>query len=133
MTDTEATSMATSLLLSFGPKAFEISMPDEKSYSLMRETFARLGRVTGPDGEFFVVRVLCQEALGRKLTCFDVILVRDWVALCGSKVGILPSWTLRVWRGLGCGPGGSVASVQTLHLSKNSIVSGIYGPNLSKR
>ena len=57
MTDREATDMATKLLTSYGDRAFEISMPDKAGYDLMRTTFARLGRPTGPDGEFFVVKV----------------------------------------------------------------------------
>ena len=32
-------------------------MPDSASYDQMRKTFARLGRTTGPDGEFFVIKV----------------------------------------------------------------------------
>jgi hypothetical protein len=57
MTETEATEMATQLLSSYGDRAFEISMPDEHDYSIMRAALARLGRTTGPDGEFFVVKV----------------------------------------------------------------------------
>lgn len=57
MTNTEATTMATQLLETYGHRPFEISMPDKAAYDLMRETFASLGRVTGPDGEFFVIKV----------------------------------------------------------------------------
>jgi hypothetical protein len=57
MTNVEAVEMATNLLSSYGERAFEISMPDRPSYDLMRDTLARLGRETGPDGEFFVIRV----------------------------------------------------------------------------
>lgn len=57
MTENEAMDMATQLLSRYGDRAFEISMPDEASYILMRETFARLGRKSGPDGEFYVVKV----------------------------------------------------------------------------
>ena len=49
--------MATQLLESYRERAFEISMPDAPSYELMRKTFADLGRQTGPDGEFFVIKV----------------------------------------------------------------------------
>lgn len=57
MTQQEATNMATQLLATYQERAFEISMPDEPSYDLMRATFAGLGRPTGPDGEFFVIKV----------------------------------------------------------------------------
>jgi hypothetical protein len=57
MTNREATNMATQLLESYGNRAFEISMPDQTDYDLMRATLARLGRTTGPDGEFFVIKV----------------------------------------------------------------------------
>ncbi len=57
MTEKEATDMATQLLSSYRDRAFEISMPDQASYDLMRSTFARMGRNTGPDGEFFVIKV----------------------------------------------------------------------------
>jgi hypothetical protein len=57
MTEQEATDMATQLLATYGGRAFDISMPDQASYLLMRETFTRLGRGNGPDGEFFVIKV----------------------------------------------------------------------------
>lgn len=57
MTDLEATNMATSLIATYGDRAFEISMPDKHTYEQMRKTFVRLGRRSGPDGEFFVVKV----------------------------------------------------------------------------
>jgi hypothetical protein len=57
MTEKEATDMATQLLSSYRHRGFEISMPDEESYNQMRATLARLGRDTGPDGEFFVIKV----------------------------------------------------------------------------
>jgi spore maturation protein SpmB len=57
MTEQEATKMAGNLLSSYGENGFEISMPDQASYSMMRRTFQRLGRSTGPDGEFFVIKV----------------------------------------------------------------------------
>jgi hypothetical protein len=57
MTDREATEMATQLLTTYQGRPFEISMPDQASYDLMRATFARLGHTTGPDGEFFVIKV----------------------------------------------------------------------------
>ena len=57
MTQQEANDMATQLLGSFGAKPFEISMPDRAGYEMMRSTFASLGRETGPDGEFFIVKV----------------------------------------------------------------------------
>jgi hypothetical protein len=60
MTEVEASSLAEQLLDSHAERAFEISMPDEASYALMRMTFAKLGRETGPDGEFFVVKVFAQ-------------------------------------------------------------------------
>lgn len=62
MTEIEASSLAGQLIESYADRAFEISMPDEPSYALMRSTFAKLGRETGPDGEFFVVKVF---AVGR--------------------------------------------------------------------
>jgi hypothetical protein len=61
MTETEASNLAGQLIKSYANRAFEISMPDEPSYLLMRQTFAKLGRETGPDGEFFVVRVFAVE------------------------------------------------------------------------
>ena len=57
MTKKEATEMASQLLATYQNRAFEISMPDKEGYELMRATFAELGRETGPDGEFFVVKV----------------------------------------------------------------------------
>jgi hypothetical protein len=57
MTELEATEMATQLLGSYKDRGFDISMPDQESYDLMRRTFARLGRDSGPDGEFFVIKV----------------------------------------------------------------------------
>ena len=60
MTEKEATDMANELLASYKERAFEISMPDKASYDLMRKTFARLDRATGPDGEFFVVKVFAK-------------------------------------------------------------------------
>ena len=57
MTQKEATDMATQLLATYQERAFEISMPDRSSYDLMRAAFADLGRATGPDGEFFVIKV----------------------------------------------------------------------------
>ncbi len=57
MTQSDATNMAIQLLSTYGDRAFEISMPDQSSYDLMRSTFAELGRETGPDGEFFVIKV----------------------------------------------------------------------------
>ncbi|CAN5603208.1 hypothetical protein BH11ARM2_BH11ARM2_32040 [soil metagenome] len=57
MNQTEATEMATSLLTTYGDRPFEISMPDKAEYDQMRATFLRLGRPTGPDGEFFVIKV----------------------------------------------------------------------------
>jgi len=61
MTPQEATDMATQLLSTYAHRSFEISMPDEPSYTLMRSTLARLGRKTGPDGEFFVIKVAPAE------------------------------------------------------------------------
>ena len=57
MTQKEATDMASQLLATYHDRAFEISMPDKEGYELMRATFAELGRETGPDGEFFVLKV----------------------------------------------------------------------------
>lgn len=57
MNNTEATALAKQLIESNGNLPFEISMPDRASYEQMREIFASLGRPTGPDGEFFVVKV----------------------------------------------------------------------------
>ena len=62
MTQAESTDMATRLLASYGDRAFEVSMPDEASYDQMRTTFDRLGRATGPDGEFFVIKVFTVDA-----------------------------------------------------------------------
>ena len=61
MTETEATKLAEQLIGSYADRAFEISMPDEPSYKLMRATFAKLGRETGPDGDFFVVKVFATD------------------------------------------------------------------------
>ena len=63
MTQQEATEMATQLLQTYGERAFEISMPDEDSYNLMRTTFFDLGRLTGPDGEFHIIRVYPAHAV----------------------------------------------------------------------
>jgi hypothetical protein len=57
MTETKAMEMANHLLATYADRAFEISMPDQESYDMMRAMFARLGRSTGPDGEFFVIKV----------------------------------------------------------------------------
>jgi len=57
MTQIEATDMATQLLATYGLRGFEISMPDEASYGIMRETLLKMGRESGPDGEFYVIRV----------------------------------------------------------------------------
>ncbi len=57
MTEKEATDMATQLISTYNHRPFEISMPDAESYALMRKTFGDLGRETGPDGEFFVIKV----------------------------------------------------------------------------
>ena len=57
MTQQEATNMATQLLAAYGTRGFEVSMPDQADYDLMRATLAHLGRETGPDGEFFVIKV----------------------------------------------------------------------------
>lgn len=57
ITKQEATNLAAQLLKTYQNRGFEISMPDQSSYDLMRETLARLGRQSGPDGEFFVIRV----------------------------------------------------------------------------
>jgi len=60
LTEVEASKLACDMIATFGKRAFEISMPDKESYELMRKTFARLGRPTGPDGEFFVVKVFAR-------------------------------------------------------------------------
>ena len=57
MNQNKVTDMATRLLKRYGDRAFEVSMPDEASYILMRATLLKMGRETGPDGEFFVVKV----------------------------------------------------------------------------
>jgi len=57
MTEMKAIDMATQLLKTYGNQGFDISMPDEASYDLMRATLANMGRASGPDGEFWVVRV----------------------------------------------------------------------------
>jgi hypothetical protein len=67
--------MATQLLTSYGNRAFEVSMPDEESYNQMRSTFAQLGRQTGPDGEFFVIKVFPDDdsmADGNRLQPIDL-------------------------------------------------------------
>lgn len=61
MTEMEATTMATTLLDTYGRRGFELSMPDQAAYDLMRATFAKLGRETGPDGQFFVIRVFVAD------------------------------------------------------------------------
>jgi len=60
MTEDEAIDLATQLLLANGNSAFDVSMPDQQDYDLMRTTFDRLGHPTGPDGDFFVVRVFAR-------------------------------------------------------------------------
>lgn len=62
MTKQEATDMAVQLLNTYEGRGFEISMPDQDSYDLMRETLAGLGRQSGPDGEFFVIKVPATSA-----------------------------------------------------------------------
>jgi hypothetical protein len=57
MTETEANELAQKLIETYPERAFEISMPDESGYQAMRTAFAKAGRETAPDGEFFVVRV----------------------------------------------------------------------------
>jgi hypothetical protein len=57
MTQIEATDMATQLLATYGLRGFEISMPDKVSYDIMRATLLDMGRESGPDGEFFVIKV----------------------------------------------------------------------------
>lgn len=57
MNEQQAIELATQLLKTHGDQGFEISMPDEEGYRLMRRTLAHLGRPSGPDGEFFVVKV----------------------------------------------------------------------------
>ena len=57
MNQEEADKMATQLLDTYPDRGFEVSMPDKQGYEIMMATFARLGRPTGPDGEFFVVKV----------------------------------------------------------------------------
>lgn len=57
MNEKEAFDMAKHLLETYGDRGFDVSMPDEAEYGLMRTAFDRLGRETGPDGEFFVVKV----------------------------------------------------------------------------
>jgi hypothetical protein len=62
MTQKEADKMAGQLLATYPDTAFEISMPDKQGYEMMMATIARLGRSTGPDGEFFVVKVFAPVA-----------------------------------------------------------------------
>ena len=57
MTEIKAMDLATDLLKTYGDQGFEVSMPDKESYDLMRSTFARLGRTSGPDGEFFIIKI----------------------------------------------------------------------------
>jgi hypothetical protein len=57
MNEQDAIHMANRLLTQYGDRGFEISMGDRADYDLMRKTFSALGRESGPDGEFFVVRV----------------------------------------------------------------------------
>jgi len=61
MTQEETTTMATQLLATYPERAFEISMPDETSYHMMRTTLANLGRESDPDGEFFVIKVFAKN------------------------------------------------------------------------
>ncbi len=61
MTEHEATELATQLLKTHQGKGFEVSMPDHRGYDLMRKIFAELGHATGPDGEFFVVKVFASD------------------------------------------------------------------------
>jgi hypothetical protein len=57
MTNKEVTDLAIKLIAQYPHRSFDISMADQADYDLMRATLARLGRKSGPDGEFFVVRV----------------------------------------------------------------------------
>jgi hypothetical protein len=61
ITEVEAGKLAKKLIDSYADRAFEISMPDQSSYEFMRGAFSRLGRSTGPDGEFFVVKVFAVD------------------------------------------------------------------------
>jgi len=61
MTQTEVTDMATQLLETYPSRPFEISMPDKESYDMMRDTLTRLGRSSGPDGEFYIVKVFASS------------------------------------------------------------------------
>ena len=60
MTPQEAKDMAQELLAQYGDRGFEVSMGDEVEYDLIREAFTELGRESGPDGEFFIVRVAAE-------------------------------------------------------------------------
>lgn len=61
MNEIEANELAKHLVETYADRAFEISMADAPSYTLMRGAFAKLGRETGPDGEFFVVKVFAVD------------------------------------------------------------------------
>jgi len=61
MTQNDATQMATQLLADYGDRGFDISMPDQESYDLMRATLTGLGRPSGPDGDFFVIKVFPRD------------------------------------------------------------------------
>jgi hypothetical protein len=57
MTNQEATDLALQLIAQYPDRGFDVSMADQADYDLMRATFTRLGRKSGPDGDFFIVRV----------------------------------------------------------------------------
>ncbi|RYG26534.1 hypothetical protein EON82_02960 [bacterium] len=49
--------MAKRLLTQYGDRGFDVSMGNRYDCDLIREAFIALGRESGPDGDFFVVRV----------------------------------------------------------------------------
>lgn len=57
MTEQEAKDMAKQLLTQHGDRGFDVSMADRVDCDLMRTAFDRMGRETGTNGEFFVVKV----------------------------------------------------------------------------
>lgn len=57
MTKNEASEMAQSLLKQYGQSDFEVSLGNAEDYTLVDEAFKALSCRTGPDGEFFVLKV----------------------------------------------------------------------------
>lgn len=61
MTEQAATNLATSLLATYGYRTFELSMSSGVESYRMKTASIRLGRDTGPVGDYFMFRVSARE------------------------------------------------------------------------